>query len=55
MDYVTLEGIENRTGVGKENLYDFILKELLDNAVDFLEIQSIKTTQGSYLQVTFKS
>lgn len=42
MDYVTLEGIENRTGVGKEKLYDFILKELLDNAVDFLEIQSTK-------------
>jgi hypothetical protein len=42
MDYVTLEGIENRTGVGKENVYGFILKELLDNAVDFLEIQSAK-------------
>ena len=36
MDYVTLEGIENRTGVGKENLYGFILKELLDNALDFI-------------------
>jgi hypothetical protein len=42
MDYVTLEGIENRTGVGIENVYSFILKELLDNAVDFLEIQSGK-------------
>lgn len=40
MDYVTLEGIENRTGVEKENLYGFILKELLDNALDFLETQS---------------
>jgi hypothetical protein len=42
MDYVTLEGIENRTGIGIENAYGFILKELLDNAVDFLEIQSTK-------------
>ncbi len=39
MDYVTLEGIENRTGVEKENVYAFVLKELLDNAVDFLETQ----------------
>jgi hypothetical protein len=42
MDYVTLEGIENRTGVGEENLYGFILKELLDNALDFQETQSVK-------------
>jgi uncharacterized protein YeeX (DUF496 family) len=42
MDYVTLEGIENRTGVGRENLYGFILKELLDNTLDFLEMQSAK-------------
>jgi hypothetical protein len=42
MDYVTLEGIENRTGVEIENVYGFILKELLDNAVDFLEIQPAK-------------
>jgi hypothetical protein len=39
MDYVTLEGIENRIGIKKENVYAFILKELLDNAVDFLERQ----------------
>lgn len=42
MDYVTLKGIENRTGVGKENLYGFILKELLDNALDSHETQSTK-------------
>jgi hypothetical protein len=41
MDYVTLKGIENRTGVGKENLYGFILKELLDNALDFSEARSV--------------
>jgi hypothetical protein len=43
MDYITLEGIENRTGVEKENLYGFILKELLDNSVDSIEVQSCKT------------
>jgi hypothetical protein len=42
MDYVTLEGIENRTGVGEENLYGFIQKELLDNASDFIEMESAK-------------
>ena len=42
MDYVTLEGIENRTGIGEENLYGFILKELLDNALDFIETESPK-------------
>ncbi len=39
MDYVTLEGIENRTDIEKENVYAFVLKELLDNAADFLETQ----------------
>jgi hypothetical protein len=42
MDYITLEGTENRTGVGNENLYGLILKELLDNAVDSHETQSGK-------------
>src|SRR5437763_1076842 len=41
MDYVTLEGIENRTGIEKENAYAFVIKELLDNAVDFLETEHI--------------
>jgi hypothetical protein len=42
MDYVSLEGIENRTGVGKENLYGFTLKEVMDNALDSHETQSSK-------------
>jgi hypothetical protein len=41
MDYVTLKRIENRTGIEKENAYAFVLKESLDNAVDFLETQHI--------------
>jgi hypothetical protein len=39
MNYVTLEGIENRIGIKKENVCAFILKVLLDNAVDFQERQ----------------
>ena len=41
MDYVTLEGIENRTGIEKNDMCGFVLKELLDNAVDFLETQHL--------------
>ena len=39
MDYVTLEGIENRTGIEKNDMCGFVLKELLDNALDFVETQ----------------
>jgi hypothetical protein len=39
MDYVTMEGIENRTGIEKKDMCGFVLKELLDNALDFLETQ----------------
>jgi hypothetical protein len=44
MDYVTLEGIENRTGIEKQNAYAFV-KELLDNAIDFLETEHIGISQ----------
>jgi hypothetical protein len=33
-DYLTLTGIINRTGIDKDDVYNFVLKELLDNAVD---------------------
>ena len=36
-DYLTLKGIVNRTGIAKEDSYTFVLKELLDNAVDEVE------------------
>ena len=39
MDYTTVKGIQQRTGVEKKNLIVFILKEVLDNALDFLEIR----------------
>lgn len=37
MDYVSWRSIESRTGISKSDVYKFILKELLDNAVDFIE------------------
>ena len=39
-DYLTLNGIVNRTGIAKEDSYTFVLKELLDNAVDDVEKSS---------------
>jgi len=39
-DYLTLKGIVNRTGIAKEDSYTFVLKELLDNAVDDVEKSS---------------
>jgi hypothetical protein len=39
MDYVTLSGISERTGIGKDDLPKFDLKELLDNDIDFIEGQ----------------
>jgi hypothetical protein len=43
-DYTTWKGIENKTGIGQEHVYDFVLKELSDNAVDYLETQQNTTT-----------
>ena len=37
MDYITVKGIRQRTGIEKSELIVFMLKELLDNALDFLE------------------
>ena len=39
-DYLTLNGIVNRTGIAKEYSYTFVLKELLENAVDDVEKSS---------------
>jgi hypothetical protein len=43
-DYTTWKGIENKTGIEREHAYDFVLKELLDNAVDYIETQHNTTT-----------
>ncbi len=57
MDYVALSGISERTGIGKDDLPKFGLKELLDNAVDVVEGQgpvSIKENANSdKITVTF--
>jgi hypothetical protein len=42
MDYITLNGIRDRTGFD-EDLYQFVIKELLDNAVDDLEKKYVAT------------
>lgn len=36
-DYLTLSGIINRTGIDKDDVYNFVLQQLLDNAVDAAE------------------
>ena len=37
MDYITLNGIRDRTGFDGEDLYEFIIRELVANAIDYLE------------------
>ena len=37
MDYVKSKGIQTRTGVEEKDFGIFVLKELMDNAVDFIE------------------
>ena len=36
-EYTTWKGIENKTGIEKEDAVSFLVKELLDNALDYLE------------------
>jgi hypothetical protein len=40
MDYISVKGIQQRTGVDKDDLILFVLKELVDNSLDFLETNS---------------
>ena len=37
MDFITLRGIQTRTGVDEKHLPLFVLKEMLDNALDHVE------------------
>jgi hypothetical protein len=57
MDYVTLSGISERTGIGKNDLPKFDLKELLDNGVDVIEgqgpVSKKETTDSDKITVTF--
>ena len=38
MDYISIKGISERIGLAENDLVIFILKELLDNALDFVEV-----------------
>ena len=42
MDYVTLRGIENKLGVKKEDIPTYILHELIDNGLDYIEATLIR-------------
>ena len=55
-DYTTWKGIENKTGIEREHAYDFVLKELLDNAVDYIETQhkAAADTPPPEIHVTIK-
>ena len=37
MDYVDVNGLSNRIGLPKERFIEFIVKETIDNALDFIE------------------
>jgi hypothetical protein len=52
MDYVTQSGISERTGIDKNDLPKFALKELLDNAVDFVERQEPLSRKSDIDKIT---
>ena len=52
MDYITLRGIETRTGVKKDDLYMLIPRESLDNALDYMEIHCPNTTPQVSVTIT---
>ena len=37
MDFISLKGIQTKIGVGTDKLLIFVLKELVDNALDFID------------------
>lgn len=41
-DYIHLDGIKNRTGVTKDNLPALVVKEFVDNALDYVETFGVK-------------
>jgi translation initiation factor 2 beta subunit (eIF-2beta)/eIF-5 len=43
-EYTTWKGIEYKTGIEKDDAVSFLVKELLDNALDYLEIGTRTTT-----------
>jgi hypothetical protein len=41
MDYATIQDIRSRTGIDEKQMGLFVIKELIDNALDFLEKNNI--------------
>lgn len=62
-DYIHLDGIKNRTGVTKDNLYALVTKEFNDNALDYEEISGVKdpwvditiTKEDQFLKIAVKN
>ncbi len=61
MDFVGLKGIQTKIGVGADKLLIFVLKELVDNALDFIDrsgkpnpvvIVSVREEKGNKIKVT---
>src|SRR6266540_2620324 len=52
MDYVTLRGIENKLGVKKEDIPTYVLHELLDNALDYIEAAPVETKPEINVKIT---
>jgi hypothetical protein len=48
MDFITLRGIQTRIGVDKKHLPLFVLKEMVDNALDYVE----KSGSGNNTAIT---
>jgi 5S rRNA maturation endonuclease (ribonuclease M5) len=44
-DYLTLKGIELRTGIEKDKIHSAIMGEVLDNAIDDMEISGVNNPQ----------
>jgi hypothetical protein len=48
MDYVTLSGVCKRTGATEEELMIFLLKEIIENAMDFIEANTPSYSSSNY-------
>jgi hypothetical protein len=49
-EYTTWKGIENKTGIQKEDAVCFLIKEPVDNALDYLETTQYHNTSTPILQ-----
>ncbi len=49
-EYTTWKGIENKTGIEKEDAVCFLIKEPVDNALDYLETTQYHNTSTPILQ-----